>query len=255
MESNFVGKVYRFTNENLTSYNDLYDFDNARVLSVIGSGDQYFSSLLYGAKEVELYDINRRAWDYFVLKYYSILILSYEEFKEFFVNNMLNDKKTYTKIREYLPEDTKNNLDKFLKWHRKFSKIFLEDVIKDNNNYNSGRVIPYMDKDNYYKLQNILRTKKLPPVYFYDLLDLPNILCEKYDLILTSNIFNYLEVPIEFYRKRLETFDTPEIQAIYTWGINDIAREELLENEFTINEVDGFDSKRKDYVISLKKTK
>lgn len=34
--------VYPFTNENLTSYQNLYHFDNAKVLSVLGSGDQYF---------------------------------------------------------------------------------------------------------------------------------------------------------------------------------------------------------------------
>lgn len=68
--------VYPFTNENVTSFESLYNFDNARVLSVLGSGDQYFSSLLYGAKEVELYDISSRAWDYFILKYYGIMIFS-----------------------------------------------------------------------------------------------------------------------------------------------------------------------------------
>ena len=45
-----MNKLYRFSNENLTSYQDLYDFKNKKVLSVIGSGDQYFSSILYGAE-------------------------------------------------------------------------------------------------------------------------------------------------------------------------------------------------------------
>ena len=60
-ESNYQGKIYNFSNENLISYESLYNFNSAKVLSVIGSGDQYFSSLLYGAKEIDLYDINRRA--------------------------------------------------------------------------------------------------------------------------------------------------------------------------------------------------
>ena len=47
-----MNKVYKFSNENLTSYQELYDFTDKKVLSVIGSGDQFFSSILYGAKEV-----------------------------------------------------------------------------------------------------------------------------------------------------------------------------------------------------------
>ena len=41
-----MNKVYKFSNENLTSYQELYDFTDKKVLSVIGSGDQYFSSIL-----------------------------------------------------------------------------------------------------------------------------------------------------------------------------------------------------------------
>ena len=45
-------KVYAFTNENLTCLKDIYSFQNAKVLTVLGSSDQYFSSVLFGAREV-----------------------------------------------------------------------------------------------------------------------------------------------------------------------------------------------------------
>lgn len=64
-----MGYVYAFTNENLTCLKDLYDFKDKKVLTVLGSGDQYFSSVLFGAKEVDVYDIEPKAWDYFVLKF------------------------------------------------------------------------------------------------------------------------------------------------------------------------------------------
>ena len=38
-------KIYDFTNENVSAYKDLFDFSNARVLTVLGSGDQYFTYL------------------------------------------------------------------------------------------------------------------------------------------------------------------------------------------------------------------
>ena len=40
-------RVYTMSNENVCCYKNIYNFDNAYVLSVLGSGDQYFSSLLY----------------------------------------------------------------------------------------------------------------------------------------------------------------------------------------------------------------
>ena len=49
-------KIYDFTNENVSAYKDLFDFSNARVLTVLGSGDQYFTSLLNGAKNIEVFD-------------------------------------------------------------------------------------------------------------------------------------------------------------------------------------------------------
>ncbi|MEG2993723.1 MAG: hypothetical protein RR847_05580, partial [Bacilli bacterium] len=83
-------KVYGFSNENISSYNSLYDFKDKKVLSVLGSGDQYFSSILFGAKEVDLFDSNRLAWFYFILKYYGIKTLSFKEFYDFFVTSNLS---------------------------------------------------------------------------------------------------------------------------------------------------------------------
>ena len=50
-----MNRIYGFTNENVFSYQSLYNFSGADVLSVLGSGDQYFSSLLYGANCVEVF--------------------------------------------------------------------------------------------------------------------------------------------------------------------------------------------------------
>ena len=58
-------KIYDFTNENVSAYKDLFDFSNARVLTVLGSGDQYFTSLLNGAKNIEVFDYNIVTWYYF----------------------------------------------------------------------------------------------------------------------------------------------------------------------------------------------
>ena len=56
-----------------------------------------------GASDIELFDINNLAWDYFVLKYYGIKILSYEEFINYFVVNKLDDYEYFGKLKKYLP--------------------------------------------------------------------------------------------------------------------------------------------------------
>ena len=147
--------VYPFTNENISSYKNLYNFENAKVLSVLGSGDQYFSSLLYGTKEIEVYDCNFLTWDFFVLKFYGILILNYEEFYEYFVTKRLDDLKCFNKLLPYLPNDVANRLEKIQKQYISLSRMLYQDIIDDK--YNNDYAIPYFNKEKYYQLQSILK--------------------------------------------------------------------------------------------------
>ena len=251
-ESNYRGKIYNFSNENLTSYNDLYNFDNSRVLSVIGSGDQYFSSLLYGAETIDLYDINRNAYDYFILKYYSILILSYEEFYNFFVTSNLDNINIYNKVRYHLPKEVINNLDNFIKENKSLSSIIIKNILYKTISNNVERIIPYLQKDNYYQLKEILNKKTLPNVYFYDLMWLSRILDNKeYDLMLTSNIYYYLNINISEYRDLLNKFNANTIQANYCWF--HLPMDKYTKNGFEINKVDSIIKNKKDYVLTLKK--
>ena len=68
------------TNENVASFKQLYNFDMANVLTVLGSGDQYFTSLLNGASEVSVFDVNYTAWLFFRIKFKAIRVLDYNDF-------------------------------------------------------------------------------------------------------------------------------------------------------------------------------
>lgn len=253
--------IYPFTNENLSSFKEIYNFDNAKVLSVLGSGDQYFSSLLYGAKEIELYDCNFLTWDFFILKYYGILILDYEEFYDFFVTKHLDDLKYFNKLLLYLPKDTANRLQKIQKEYRLLSRLLYLDIIDDK--YQSGRFIPYFDKDKYYQLQSILTNQKLPNFYLSHIHHLPLLVENKsYDIILTSNIYDWLYADLEEecvtdYKELLNRFNYKEIQALYSWNLSDSLKQELAKNDFEIEYVPSIYtlSLSKDAVISLKKNK
>ena len=47
-------RVYTMTNENVSSFKQLYNFDMANVFTVLGSGDQYFTSLITNKIEVRV---------------------------------------------------------------------------------------------------------------------------------------------------------------------------------------------------------
>jgi len=250
--------IYPFTNENLSSYKELYNFDNAKVLSILGSGDQYFSALLYGAKEIELYDCNFLAWDFFILKYYGILILNYEEFYDFFVVNRLDDLKYLNRLLKYIPNDIANRISKLQKQYRFLSRLLNPDIIKDK--YNNGSIIPYFDKKTYYKLQSLLINQKLPNFYLAYLQYLPLIVeNQSYDIILTSNIFDWLYKDIEVesvkeYKELLMRFNYREIQALYCWELSESLKQELEKNNFEIEYVSSTKtlSLSNDSVISLR---
>jgi len=252
-------KIYNFTNENVNSFNSLYNFSGAKVLSVLGSGDQYFTSVLNGCSEIELYDINGFAWDYFILKFNSISILSYEDFFDYFIVKKLDDREYFNKIKKYLPYDVAIRLENMYSKTGKLSWIFKYDDI--NINYNDGNIIPYLDKEKYYKLQGLLINRKLPTFYFNNFINLPSKLNNSnYDIILASNIFNYLYSEnmlenISEYKELLNKFNYFEIQAIYCWWLSSEFRDNLLKNNF---EIDAVSSSKKlkltdDYVISLRK--
>lgn len=258
-----MGDVYLFTNENVASFKSIYNFENAKVLTVLGGGEQYFSSLLYGASQVDVYDINMSSWDVFVLKFYAIINLEYEEFFDYFVTKKLDDCKYFEKLKKYLPQDVRERLANLYANDGKLSCILDFDMAEIS--LNNGRVIPYFNKEEYYRLKKILTGKKLPLFYNKNLVDLPQILSgEYYDIVLTSNIFYWIYSADEIekinesvveYKRMLSKFNCPLIQVLYCWGLNEALHAELKKNGFEIEEVPPakFCDFMPDYVISYRR--
>ncbi len=244
-----MDKVYGFTNENLASFTQIYEFNNASVLTVLGSGDQYFLAKLNQAQNVDVFDINYLTWYHFILKYTAIKVLSHEEFIQMFIKDNLDNQEIYNKISPYLPNEVKYFFDKLIKLNRKFSSIKIKNTIFKNT---TKEYIPYLAKDKYYQLQNILKTSTLPHFYNYNLINLPNHLTSTYDIALLSNIYHYLPIDCQTYRKFLDTIPSQNILAFYTWILNKEEYNEFLANGFNITKVDSVIN-QKDYVITLKR--
>lgn len=238
-------KVYDFTNENVSCLNDLYHFENAQVLSIIGSGDQYFTSILNGAKKVDLVDVNPTSHLYFILKFYAIRELEYEEFYEFLVLKNFNNPNIYFKLEPVLPIKAliyyrylMENNRKYIYNYSCFKKDGIDLLSKKNQKYyfdNENTVIPYFKRDNYYKLKEKLKTMELPNFFQTNIVNLKNEIKGNYDILLMSNIYNSLDMNIEQYTKLLKKFDVPEIQTCYDWY--GWYLKEFMNGDYLINKV------------------
>ncbi len=253
-----MNKLYRFSNENLTSYQDLYDFKNKKVLSVIGSGDQYFSSILYGAEEVTCFDMFAPSKYYLIFKYIAIKVLTYEEFVEFFIKSNMKNKVIYQKLRKHLPKDVKTFFD--FAYRRGLNKLTYI-VIGFNNKVNtmSGRVIPYLDKNNYNVLKELLHIKPLPNFIIGVFPNILNEITNDYDLILLSNIYSFLGIDVTKYNEIMKNVfthlnETGEVQANYVWHEYSDFFTGFKENGYIIDKVDAVqDTNSYNYVATLRK--
>lgn len=244
-------KVYGFTNENINVFPEFFNFDNANVLTVLGSGDQYFGALLNGARDVEVFDINYLAWYHFLLKYTAIKILSYEEFMQMFVIDNLDNLIIYAKLREYLPDEVKYFFDKLIGLGRSFSSIKIKNTIFDNTKTNN---VPYFNQETYYQLQSILQNSRMPEFYNCNLLDISKYTKKAYDVSLFSNVYHYLSLNTKDYRDFLNKINSPEILALYTWFLNREEKKEFLANGFDVYQIPGV-LHQDDYIVKLSRRK
>lgn len=233
--------VCTFTTENLDSYLRTLDINNKRCLTVTSSGDQLINLALYGASKVECFDKNIFSYYFTCLKLAAIQTLSYQEFIDFFCStkgekpqgNLLffvNEKcfsyELYKKIRPLLEKNVQVFFDKLYDFYNfdgesikacglfyNFSDdkaIFNNSYLKDELSYYSAR-------------QNVKRVlKNGVKYYFLDIFEIVN-LQNKYDLVLLSNIFDYIENKqeyIEYIEKDLKNIleTDGEIIANYQYG-------------------------------------
>lgn len=253
-------KAYAFTNENVASYEKIFDLKGKDILSVTGSGDQYFTAILNAVASIELYDINPSTWLITVLKFYGFLILSYEEFQELFITSRGRNTKILTKILPYMPRKEASEVVKLIKQKGNLSSLILYSPLSDfKENYQTGRIIPFLEPERYYELQSKLRNQSLPKVHFKSLLDMPEeVGKKKYDLILTSNIYQWLGISPEEYKIFLNQFNAKDIQAHYSWNPDAPNRQEFARLGFEIIPVESaspIKESRIDEVYVLRRTK
>ena len=199
---NMFNHIYPFSTENIKGYYELLDLENKDILTVGASGDHTINLELEKVNSSDYFDINPFTKYYYELKIASIKALKYNEFLEFFCyddyprtfkkNKNAFNINTYRKISPYLTDETKIFWDSlFLETsgiNIRNSNLFSKDeeplrVIKKSN--------PYLIEDNYKFLKNNIRLT--PKFYQSNIVRLDKKLNKKYDVIMLSNIAQYIE--------------------------------------------------------------
>lgn len=156
----FKGEVYPFTTEEIATYFSLIDFYKKKVFTVGSSFDQVLNALLLGSKDVLLYDINENAKEF-------------SQIKMEIIKDTPSREEMYKKVLDVKDVPLSNDL-------------FSYDLLTKMNYYMSS-------DENYEKLRNILKLKDYNLRYIQgDILDISCLKDEKFDVMILSNILQYL---------------------------------------------------------------
>lgn len=186
-------RVYNMTTENIFGFLNNYDLRDKKVLTVAGSGDQRLNSYLLGASDVTCFDINPLTELNMELKDRALETLSLDEFLDFFgiVNdyydeNSVLDFRLFDKFSILLDSDTYDFYNYVIQNNKG------KDIYFDGDDLNViEKMNGYLNYENYLKLQNIIKNKKIKFIDT-DIHSLPDRLNgEKFDMILLSNISDY----------------------------------------------------------------
>ena len=180
---------YFSTNENL-KYIKSFDIKDKDVLTICGSGDHAFMSLINGAKRVDTFDTNPLQYYILELKRAAILGLSKEDYLKFFPIYGSNPEeryniKYYKLIRDYLHEESKLFWDKIYSTNN-YDKLYLLELFSYSLELGSNYTLEY----------DLLKRRLLEDsikFYYTDIYHISNCVNPNtYKLIMLSNVFDHI---------------------------------------------------------------
>ena len=194
--------VFLFANENIQSYlGQMTNMTDKKVLTVAASGDHAFEALLAGAKHVDTFDINFLQKHVMELKSKMIKHLPYSDFMKFFF-----DKKHFFDVNIVKPiwETLSSGLRVFLLMHHrhKYSHLFRYDGAQ-HPDYRTDMISYVNDELAYNELKKIMPDK----INFTrtNIVEITKEFHEEYDIVMLSNIFEYMYPDIFDAMTRIQT--------------------------------------------------
>lgn len=183
------GRIYQTSNEEIEELYSSIDFNGKKVLSVLASGDQPLMAYLSGAKKVDLFDINK-----LTLHYYFIRLWTLKYFHTFYPEPFLCKEYIYALLKIVKPE-SEQEVYSINYWKELLPK--LKDYEFLMLFFSIGNCIQ-LDRNKIDRLTSII-TKEKPTFYNIDI-SKANNLNEKYDVIITSNIADWLSADGGYFR-------------------------------------------------------
>ena len=209
-------KMYSMTTENIAGFLNNLDLKDKNVLSVAASGDQRINAYMLGAKNVTCFDINPLTKLQLNLKDTALKIVNFEKFINFFgiysgkygSYYKYLDKEIFKEIKNDLDEDTFKFFDYIINGNQ---NIGSHDIYQsfDNNLDLLKNMNNYLTKDSFDLAKQVMSKKKIDFIES-DIKALPDKLGDnKYDLILLSNISDYIHLMYEdkslyYYRELID---------------------------------------------------
>lgn len=270
--------VYKFTNENISSYYDLLNLKDKNILTVCSSGDHVLEAILKDVKKVDCFDISIFTKYFMNLKLASVLTLDYIEFFNYLLNKTnirIFAYEIYIKIRPVLKQI---DFDSLIFWDNLYSnkrgfEIFASNLFMhiyiDISIFQEQKT-SYLNKEQYYvlkqKLEKYLSLNNKINFEQLDIKALSKKYKEQYDLIFLSNIASYME---DIYRTNPETkfynLITKEMKNLLTKNgligvaylysnvtLKDFVNDCLKNSNFDIVTCDSLYKDQKSYVLTYK---
>ena len=202
-DNNTTKRCYCVSNEYLQGYMQQFDLRNKRVATVGSSGDQMLNSLLYGSRDITLIDANIYTMAYVEYKIALIKELDFKTFRKNIGTRGAFHWKTYRQISHHLLQPIQQLWDRimleqdaeedtFYPHYNCFTASDIDDRLTQGcvEKYSEF----YVSEEAYNRLKQILLENKYKLDYkVADIFDFPNKLEGRFDLILLSNIYNYIE--------------------------------------------------------------
>lgn len=211
--------VYLFTNENI--YGTLKTAGNisgTQILTVGASGDHAFEAYLMGAKHVNTFDINSNQKVIIELKNHMIRCLPYADFMNFFFDkhDFFNQKilapitnqfsnELHTFLKQCSGENLRNNFRYRAAYTSEYNIKKLNYIANEQNYKKLGNRLPEVIKFKHCNITTVrnamqYNAQKYSSYYLqgknlFEHNDRPALYAdfrEQYDIILLSNIFNYI---------------------------------------------------------------
>lgn len=185
----FVG-----ASENINFCLEKERYRREKALTVLAGGDHVFNLIFQGFKQIDAFDINKLQYFVYELRKAMIQVLSY---KEYLYANLRFDcccidylLEILEKAKAYLDEDIYEYYQRILDFAKKTGRLenlyymVIGDFWKKYNNY-------LVSEEAYLLLRKKMNDASIN-IYFGDVLDVSDNLVSGYDLILLSNISDYL---------------------------------------------------------------